>query len=580
MIPQNFIDELLTRVDIVDVVDARVPLKKTGANHKARCPFHNEKSPSFTVSQPKQFYHCFGCGANGNAIGFLMEYDHMGFVEAVEALAADLGLEVPQDKTDNPQQQKPAETKELYEILEQANDFYQQQLREHSDKEQAVDYLKSRGLTGKIAKRFCIGYAPAGWENLRQHLKRYSAKQLATVGLLIEKDSGDGYDRFRHRIMFPIRDRRGRTIGFGGRVLSPDDEPKYLNSPETPVFHKRSELYGLYEALQAHRHLAQALVVEGYMDVVALAQFDIDYAVATLGTATTNEHIKHLLRQTQHIVFCFDGDNAGRSAAWKALQEVLPLMEDDANVQFMFVPDGEDPDSLVRAQGKEAFEKLIQQAPTLSKFLFDHISEGIDTQSVDGQTNLINKAKPLLLQVPGSVYRYKLLEQLSRLSHMDVTELSALTGIKIARQASAKPTAKVVQGNPPTLMQQAIAILLQNPGLGSKASSLSFWQHLELPGANVLCQLLELTKAQPHLTTGSVLEHWRGKNEEHLLKKLAGRELFLPDESLEVEFLAILQRLQQQTAEQMLNKLQQTASQQALNDEERKLYQQLLAERH
>jgi len=373
-IPQHFIDDLLTRIDIVEVIDHRVPLKKAGHEYKACCPFHGEKTPSFTVSQVKQFYHCFGCGEHGNAISFLMDYEHMDFVEAIEALAHGAGIEVPREAgTDQaPQSSNQA----AYDLLEQTAQYYQQQLRDHAEAQRAVDYLKERGLTGEVAARFGIGFAPPGWDNLTRALgnDKKIQQELLNTGLVIERNDSSGiYDRFRDRIQFPIHDRRGRTIGFGGRVINKDDTPKYLNSPETPVFHKGRELYGLYEARKAMRKLVRILVVEGYMDVVALAQFDINYAVATLGTATTHDHLETLFRTVPEIIFCFDGDRAGRQAAWRALENTLPVLRDGRAARFLFLPDGEDPDSQVRKTGKTGFEAAMDQATHLSDFFFDQL---------------------------------------------------------------------------------------------------------------------------------------------------------------------------------------------------------------
>ena len=365
-IPQHFIDELLNRVDIVDVIDSRVPLRKAGRDFQARCPFHEEKNPSFTVSQNKQFYHCFGCGAHGSAISFLMEYEHLDFIEAIKELAHKAGIALPAIEEDPAHK---AIDKDLYGVMEEAASFYRQQLRNHADSPKAVEYLKGRGLTGQIASEFGIGYAPPGWDNLLKAIGGSAQRQtqLATTGMAIEKEPGRYYDRFRNRIMFPIRDRRGRIIAFGGRVIDSNDTPKYLNSPESPLFHKGKELYGLYEARQALRQIDRLLVVEGYMDVVALAQHGIRYAVATLGTALTPDHIAPLFRTTQEVVFCFDGDRAGRDAAWKALDIMLPELKEGRTARFMFLPDGEDPDTLVRKIGQTAFEELVKNAVSTTK---------------------------------------------------------------------------------------------------------------------------------------------------------------------------------------------------------------------
>jgi DNA primase len=399
-IPQSFIDDLVSRADIVEVIDSHVPLKKAGREHKACCPFHDEKTPSFTVSSEKQFYHCFGCGAHGTVLGFLMNYRHLEFVEAVEALAQRLGLDVPHE--DDEGRPATAPTAPLYELLARASSYYQRQLREHPERARAVEYLKSRGLSGEIAAEFKLGYAPPGWDNLTRALGPGEAErnQLVRAGLSVER-SERAYDRFRDRVMFPILDRRGRTIGFGGRVLG-DDTPKYLNSPEGAIFHKGRELYGAYQAISSSKTLQRVIVVEGYMDVVALAQHGVANAVATLGTSATSDHVEQLFRMVPDVVFCFDGDEAGRRAAWRALETALPRMRDGRQAFFMFLPEGEDPDSLVRSRGGEAFEKLAADAPSLGTFLFDRLVDQVDLGTIDGRSRMVELARPLLVKIAGS----------------------------------------------------------------------------------------------------------------------------------------------------------------------------------
>ncbi len=431
LIPQPFIDDLLDRIDIVDVVDSRVKLKKTGKNYSACCPFHDEKTPSFTVSPDKQFYYCFGCGASGNALGFVLDYERLSFPEAVEQLARLAGVEVPRDARPK---DDPAERtrKRIYELLELADKYYQQQLRQHPAKNFPVNYLQKRGLSGAIAKDFGIGFAPPGWDNLMQELGTNDEirKLLTEAGMLIEKaEDGRRYDRFRNRIMFPIRDIRGRIIGFGGRVLG-DDKPKYLNSPETPVFHKSQELYGLYEARQAYRQLPRLLVVEGYMDVVALAQFDIRYACATLGTACGEDHLVRAFRHTSEVVFCFDGDEAGRKAAQRALENSIPVMEDGRHVKFLFLPDGEDPDTLVRQVGAEKFEAMIDNAVPLEEFLFDAISSDINIQTMDGRASLSKRAAPMLHKLPTGVFKELMFANLASRTGLPVDTLMELVHIE------------------------------------------------------------------------------------------------------------------------------------------------------
>ncbi|MEH6650003.1 MAG: DNA primase [Motiliproteus sp.] len=416
-IPQDFIDDLLHRTDIVDVVEERLQLKRTGRNYSGLCPFHKEKSPSFSVNPEKQFFYCFGCGAGGNALGFVMEHDRLEFPEAVETLAKRQGLEIPAQANENTQQDK--QRQRSFDLLQRADDFFQEQLRNHPERNKAVDYLKQRGLDGTIAKRFGIGYAPPGWDNLLKKIGNEQQQALDDAGLVIQKpEQKKCYDRFRDRIMFPIVDMRGRVIAFGGRVLN-DEKPKYLNSPEILTFKKHEELYGLYQARQANRELQRVLIVEGYMDVVALAQFGISNAVATLGTATSEHHLRRLYKLMPEVVFCFDGDNAGRKAALRALDNALALMEDGRQARFLFLPDGEDPDSMVRSEGTEAFNQRISQSLPLSQFLFDSLSEGIDMSSGEGIARLSALAMPLINKIPGQLFKQLMRQQLSELSGLD-----------------------------------------------------------------------------------------------------------------------------------------------------------------
>jgi DNA primase len=580
-IPQHFIDDLLSRVDIVELIDGRVPLKKAGREYHACCPFHNEKTPSFTVSATKQFYHCFGCGAHGTAIGFLMEYDHMEFVEAIEELAKHVGVEVPREVSENRARQDKS-APDLYELMQRAANFYSQQLRLHPDSNPAVAYLKGRGLSGEVARDFGIGYAPPGWDNLFKALGGQNPQLLITAGLLVEKEGGKRYDRFRERIMFPIRDRRGRVIGFGGRVLN-DDKPKYLNSPETPIFHKGHELYGLYEARQAHRELPRLLVVEGYMDVVALAQYGIRYAVASLGTAVTPEHIEQLFRACDEVVFCFDGDRAGRDAAWRGLEVALPHMRDGRRLRFMFMPDGEDPDTLVRQIGAEAFEQQLSQAQPLDEFLIEQFKQQGDFKRMDGQARLVEQSRPLLGKLPEGVYRHKLLERLAPLANIAPERLAQLLGLGGNNSTAAAPARRTAPARPgagkqqPSQLRHAISLLLQHPQLAATAGEPQRFNALQQPGIALLIELLELLQANPHLSTAVLLEHWRGRDEERHLFTLAQRELLLDAEQddLEMEFLGAVRGLEQS----LLRQRQQELSQKPFGEltaDERLEYQTLL----
>jgi DNA primase len=432
VIPESFKQELLHRVDIVDVIERYVPLKKGGANYSACCPFHSEKTPSFTVSPTKQFYHCFGCGVHGNAISFLMEYQGLGYVEAVKDLAESVGMKMPEFE---PREKTSEPGPDLYAIMEQACDYYREQLKTAP---RAVEYLKGRGLTGKIAARFGIGYAPEGWQNLERVFPNYADKALKDAGLVIDAEGGRRYDRFRDRIMFPILNQRGSVIAFGGRVLG-EGEPKYLNSPETPLFEKGRELYGLSQARAAIRAAGRVVVVEGYMDVVALAQHGIEYAVATLGTATSPVHVQKLLRQSDEVVFCFDGDAAGRKAAWHALEVSLPYLADNKAVRFLFLSPEHDPDSFVREEGSEAFEKKLSDARPLSEFLLDELKGRADPGTAEGRSRLVHEAKPLLQKLSAPALRLQLLTAFAGAAQMSQEDAARIMEIRVARGYDARP---------------------------------------------------------------------------------------------------------------------------------------------
>ncbi len=549
-IPQQFIDELLARVDIVDLIDASVPLKKAGRNHSACCPFHDEKTPSFTVSQDKQFYHCFGCGAHGTAIGFLMEYERLDFLDAVRDLAAHVGMEIPQGSYSANSAQN--DSKPLYELMQQVANFYRQQLKEHPRGSEAINYLKVRSLNGETAAEFGLGYAPPGWDTLQKKLCRDNdnTQALSTTGMLIKKDNGGHYDRFRERIMFPIRDSRGRVIGFGGRVLD-DGTPKYLNSPETPLFHKGQALYGLFEARQANRNISRLLIVEGYMDVVMLAQHDIRYAVATLGTATTAEHLELMFRTTSEVVFCFDGDRAGREAANRALENTLPVMQAGRQARFLFLPDGEDPDSLVQKEGKAALETRISAAAPLSTHLYEHLAKQVDMSSIDGQARLVELIRPHLNKLPSGVFKHMMITRLAGLVRMEERSLSHLLSNNERGTANTAPPHNPRprgnnQSKQPSLVRQAITLLLNTPSLGQLKTEPQRFASLNAPGITLLIELLEMLRTSPHLTTGAVLERWREREEGRYLAKLVRQENLVPNEHQEQEFYDLLQQLHRQ----------------------------------
>ncbi len=581
-IPQHFIDELLNRIDIVDLIDSRVPLRKAGRDFQARCPFHEEKNPSFTVSQTKQFYHCFGCGAHGSAISFLMEYEHLDFIEAIKELAQKAGVALPNVEEEPTHK---AIDKDLYSIMDEASNFYRQQLRSHADGPKAVEYLKGRGLTGQIANEFGIGFAPPGWDGLLKAIGSTPQRQaqLSTTGMTIEKEGGRYYDRFRNRIMFPIRDRRGRIIAFGGRVIDNNDTPKYLNSPESPLFHKGRELYGLYEARQALRQIDRLLVVEGYMDVVALAQHGIRYAVATLGTALTLDHIGPLYRTTQEVVFCFDGDRAGRDAAWKALDIMLPELKEGRTARFMFLADGEDPDTLVRKIGQAAFEKQVKNAVPLSTFLLDNLLQHVDMGAIDGRARLAELVRPKLTKISNAIFRHMLISALAARININAQELSQLLGEKPPSQPakqSRRPQLRSFEPRKLSPIRTAITLLLNQPQLAQSADDPQRYLQLTEPGIRLLVELLELTRSNPHINCGTILERWRDQPEGKHLSKLASTPVNAPAEGLETEFQGALRLLDRQRVEQELEQLRRKSETSQLSQEEKLRFTQLLAEKH
>ncbi len=567
-IPQRFIDDLLARVDIVEVIEQYVPLKKRGREHVACCPFHSEKTPSFTVSQDKQFYHCFGCGAHGTALGFLLDYERLEFVEAIEALASRIGLEVPREGVDK----FPLEKHDtLYAALEKAARVYRQALRESPH---AIDYLKKRGLSGKTARDYGVGYAPVDQRYLLQHFDEASMGDLARAGLIKQDERRGLRSRFWNRIMFPIHDRRGRVIGFGGRTLD-SGLPKYMNSPETPLFNKSESLYGLYELKQRQRKPERILLVEGYIDVLTLVQQNVHNVIATLGTATTRQHLQQIFRLTHEVVFCFDGDRAGRKAAWRALEQLLPLFRDGLAARFMFLPEGDDPDSLIQREGREAFMLRVAAAAPLADYLFEHLAEGIDVSDTAGRARLAELAKPLLEQLPDGVFKellYKELAQRTGASLATLTPPVKRTTIH-NRVAIASPVI-----NSPVRM--AIAILLQAPAVAQQFPQAARLNSLTLPGISLLMQLLETLQADPHLTAASLLERFRDSQYYRHLLQLASWQPPAPEIfDFETAFRDTMASLNAKAAEQLASALLSKERNAGLSSGERHELQELLRQR-
>jgi len=578
VIPPDFIDDVLSRTDIVEIIDARVKLKKTGQNYSGLCPFHTEKTPSFSVNGDKQFYYCFGCQASGSALKFLMEFDRMDFITAVETLAARAGLEVPREEQSAEASAQQQKRKSIYEVLEQAATFFKQQLKDHPTRDQAVSYLKARGLSGEIARDYGLGFAPPGWDNLLQHLGKtnHERQMLIDGGMVIEKpEENKTYDRFRERIMFPIRDLRGRVIAFGGRIIG-DGKPKYLNSPETPVFHKGRELYGLYEARKHNKKLEQLLVVEGYMDVVALAQHGIHFSVATLGTATTTEHLERLFRMVSRVVFCFDGDSAGRSAAWKALQISLPYLRDGRSARFLFVPDGEDPDSLIRAEGYDKFLLRINEAQHLPDFFFQKLKLEVDADSLDGKAALSQMAMPMIAKVPKGVFRELMMGELSNITNLTSEKLLSFSVVEepvTPVVVSARPVHSVPDSTdgyedidpgdfpddyddfhgysdlpvsrPPLsqLARKALQILLVQPEVCAHIQADAMDLIREDASAWLLSEVLTLVHEQDIRSPVLLLAHYKGSDEFGELCELAEKEQLLSPQDLEEEFLGTIKHL-------------------------------------
>ncbi|KPB84262.1 DNA primase [Pseudomonas syringae pv. tomato] len=635
LIPQSFIDDLLNRTDIVDVVSSRVQLKKAGKNYSACCPFHKEKTPSFSVSPDKQFYYCFGCGAGGNALGFIMDHDNLDFPQAVEDLAKAAGMEVPREQ--GVKGQKPGQPTDspLYPLLNAASEFYRQALKSHPSRKAAVDYLKGRGLSGEIARDFGLGFAPPGWDNLYKHLSSDSLQQKVMIdaGLLIENaETGKRYDRFRDRVMFPIRDSRGRIIAFGGRVLG-DDKPKYLNSPETPVFHKGQELYGLFEARKFNRNLDEIIVVEGYMDVIALAQQGLRNAVATLGTATSEEHLKRLFRVVPNVLFCFDGDQAGRNAAWRALEAALPNLQDGRRARFLFLPEGEDPDTLVRSEGTDAFKARINQhAQPLADYFFEQLTKESDPRSLEGKAHMATLAAPLIDKVPGANLRILMRQRLSEITGLTGDAVSQLVqsapadappsydpyvdydampdfadyqpqggyeaqqewtpkkaggpnqkkwdnnkswGKKGKRQEFEPRTPRVPTAVEPP-MQAALRTLLHHPELAEKVENASHFAAEDQSNAQLLVALIEARQKNPSLRSLQLIARWHGTEQGRLLRALAEKEWLIETDNLEQQFFDTITSLSARQRERSLDHLISKARQTELSAEEKIQLRELL----
>lgn len=549
-IPRQFIDDLLARTDIVELIDQRVPLKKAGSkNYSACCPFHNEKSPSFTVSPDKQFYHCFGCGAHGNAISFMMEFEQLEFVEAIEELAKQLHMDVPREQGKGPA--RPAAQADDYSLMQQAADYYQQQLQQHANGPTVQQYLQGRGLSPQTISDFQLGYAPDGWDGVLKHLSngkpRAVREQLIELKLVNRNENGREYDFFRDRLMFPIHDKRGRVIAFGGRILN-DGQPKYLNSPETRLFHKGRELYGLYQVRQQPGHLKQLLVVEGYMDVVALAEHDIRFAVACLGTATTSDQMHTLFRYSPKVICCYDGDRAGRDAAWRALQNALPQLKDGVELNFVFLPDGEDPDSLVQKEGKAAFMARLEQALPLSQYLFEHLLQEFDANSDGGKSALMAKGSELIKQIPSSFYQETLQQKLDNLLGRASERLKPVNIRPTARPAPAS-----IKMTP---MRRAIALLLQTPELVNVMPYTPELASADIPGISLLLAVQQHLLDKPQLTTAQLLEYWRDLPEHAILLKLASWQHQIEPEQLSAEFLDTFHSIEDQYLQQRLEALE------------------------
>ena len=567
-IPREFIDDLLVRIDIVDLIDSYVPLKKAGSNYVARCPFHSEKTPSFSVNRNKQFFHCFGCGASGNAIGFLMDFSHLDFVEAVEDLATFAGVSIPKESLDYRAAAKQEDLSNLYLVMEQVAAFYSEQLRNNVRAKKAVEYLIARGVSDDVVHNFMLGFAPEDWNALAG---RFNQQSLIDAGLLGRNESGRVYDRFRGRIMFPIRDKRARIIGFGGRVLD-DSLPKYLNSPETSLFHKGKEVYGLFELLQKKDKPRNILVVEGYMDVIALSQYGVHNAVATLGTAVTQAHLDLLFRFSSELVFCFDGDAAGRAAAWRAIASVFPSLKDGRQIRIMLLPQNHDPDSLIREEGLDGFKARMQMAQALSEYFFEHFSQDLKLSEMEGRSNLKNEAELYLKQLPIGEFREMMFEELSRLSKRHILDNESFLAYKKNTRSQHQKSDRL------SLPSSIMALLVQKPELIEVVEKKNIdWNYWEFEGVEKFVAILTMILKYKPANQGVLLELYRGHVDEPIIKKLAASELSVSDDKVENFFSDALNRLFTQAKSARLDKLLAKDKVKGLDVKEKELLRKLLA---
>lgn len=573
LIPRSFIDELLNRTDIVEFIDSYVPLKKRGTSHLACCPFHNEKNPSFSVIAKKQFYHCFGCGASGNAISFVMNYLQQSFPDAIETLSLRAGMQVPREQSSEPYNKDST----LYQVLQRVSHFYQTMLK--SSGQTAIAYLKKRGVSGEIARQYQIGYAPPGWQILESEFKN-NKTDLLTTGMLIQKDDGKTYDRYRQRIMFPIHDRHGRIIGFGGRSLDDTQKPKYLNSPETVLFQKNRELYGLHQVIQHQSNHPTIIIVEGYMDVIALAQHGINYVVATLGTATSTYHIQLLSKHTKQLVFCFDGDSAGRQAAWRALENSLPNLDAGLSARFIFLPEGHDPDSLVREEGASSFITRLKTAISLEQFFFDTLLKDIDSSTLMGKSELVMAAKPWLLKMTDGPYKQLMINELSRLTRIENHRIIQLINENSSALETLKKPPQENKSIKRTPMRIAIALLLQHPEIYVNCATTIQTTMLGDKKHRVLQKIMQQIIQNPSINTASLVESWRDSPLFDTLNSLAAWDHQVPEDDLVTEFLDTVLFIVKQDKENKIRLLLEKARNLDLTEKERLDLQTMLKQRH